>query len=548
MLNGIARWLCGWLAVAVCGVAAVAQSGLPARPINLTCVAPAAAAVGFTLEKTIVSAETRGAAAASRDNGVLYRGIALPAFHQHYVYLQDNALKVDSRFGHGSATLDVDIALPEGSALTEGVDSELYIIDPQGQAWQLKQEPLTAGGAATLLSETGCFDPADPSIPAPGLIEYSPSAPLWSDNAAKRRWIAMPDWQTSGTQISILPDGDFDFPNGTVLVKEFRLGNTIVETRLFVRDLTGDWTGYSYEWNAEQTDATLLSTTKTITINGQEWTYPAPAECLVCHGAAANRSLGLETAQLNHAITYSATGISANQLTTLVSIGLIDPSIGDVSLLYALPFYDDVGAPVDERARGYLHSNCSNCHRPGGLGVGPMNFLYQLDGSAIGSNDVDPWRGNLGVPGAKILLRGAPELSVISLRMKALDFTRMPLIGSAIIDVQGTTLIDDWIESGLGFGIGDADGDNKADDLDNCSAVANSTQIDADGDGYGNACDPDLNNDNIVNFLDLALFSNVFLTNDAVADFNGDGVVNFVDLSILAGFIFMAPGPSGLNP
>ena len=36
-------------------------------------------------------------------------------------------------------------------------------------------------------------------------------------------------------------------------------------------------------------------------------------------------------------------------------------------------------------------------------------------------------------------------------------------------------------------------------------------QINTNGDGFGNRCDPDLNNDGVVNFLDFGLFSSHFL-------------------------------------
>ncbi|MEO8224209.1 MAG: thrombospondin type 3 repeat-containing protein, partial [Gammaproteobacteria bacterium] len=49
------------------------------------------------------------------------------------------------------------------------------------------------------------------------------------------------------------------------------------------------------------------------------------------------------------------------------------------------------------------------------------------------------------------------------------------------------------------LGSGDTDGDGVADVLDNCTLVANPTQCDSDGDGYGNACDGDLNNNSFTN-------------------------------------------------
>ena len=94
----------------------------------------------------------------------------------------------------------------------------------------------------------------------------------------------------------------------------------------------------------------------------------------------------------------------------------------------------------------------------------------------------------------------------------------------------------------------DSDGDGVADNADNCTLLANADQIDADGDGFGNACDADLNNDGVINVVDLGLLRSVFFSSDAVADLNSDGVVNVVDLGILRTQFFGAPGPSGLAP
>jgi subtilisin-like proprotein convertase family protein len=94
----------------------------------------------------------------------------------------------------------------------------------------------------------------------------------------------------------------------------------------------------------------------------------------------------------------------------------------------------------------------------------------------------------------------------------------------------------------------DADGDGVADDADNCTLVANADQRDTNGDGFGNACDADLNNDGIINVVDLGLLRTVFFTNDADADFNGDGVVNVVDLGVLRATFFGPPGPSSFAP
>ncbi len=87
-----------------------------------------------------------------------------------------------------------------------------------------------------------------------------------------------------------------------------------------------------------------------------------------------------------------------------------------------------------------------------------------------------------------------------------------------------------------------------ADYIDNCVLVANSPQRDTDGDGYGNYCDPDFDNNLVVAAADLAFFKPKYFTADPNADLNGDGVVGAADLAILKVMFFKPPGPSGLAP
>lgn len=96
----------------------------------------------------------------------------------------------------------------------------------------------------------------------------------------------------------------------------------------------------------------------------------------------------------------------------------------------------------------------------------------------------------------------------------------------------------------LGLG-DDGDADDVVDADDNCVGRFNPNQRDTDEDGYGNACDADLNQDGIVNVRDLGLFRLLFASDDADADFNGDEVVNATDLGILRSLYLAAPGPSG---
>ncbi len=93
----------------------------------------------------------------------------------------------------------------------------------------------------------------------------------------------------------------------------------------------------------------------------------------------------------------------------------------------------------------------------------------------------------------------------------------------------------------------DNDGDDIDDAVDNCAEVANPDQRDTNGDGIGNACDADLDNDCNVAFGDLALFKAAFFPAEYVADadFDGDGLVNFGDLALLKSTFHSGamPGP-----
>lgn len=108
---------------------------------------------------------------------------------------------------------------------------------------------------------------------------------------------------------------------------------------------------------------------------------------------------------------------------------------------------------------------------------------------------------------------------------------------------------DGWYLDTVSIGEFDAtDGDGVPDDLDNCSEKPNWCQRDTDGDNYGNYCDPDFDNDLIVNPADLARFKLCYFTDDSDCDLDGNGVVGSSDLVILKSMFYKPPGPSGLAP
>ncbi|MDB4968567.1 MAG: hypothetical protein JWN44_4256 [Myxococcales bacterium] len=378
--------------------------------------------------------------------GYVYRGKGVPSLEGSYLFADYGSGRLWRIVYDAAGKGKKELLLETGkniSSFGEGLDGEIYVVViSNGRIYKLVTGPIMPGtNFPQVLSATGCVDPQAPSVPSPGLIPYDVNVPLWSDGADKRRWLSLPP---TG-QIHINADGDWDLPIGTILVKEFADGARRIETRLLVRHDDGEWAGYSYEWLDDQTDAVLLPSSKTKDLGGgRSWFFPSRNDCLQCHTQAAGRTLGLETAQMNR---ESPDG-SGNQLAVLEAIGAFDaPLPPPPATLPALAHIDDVNAPLADRARGYLHANCSFCHRMNGPGRVPPDWRYSNTLMQTGACDTIPADGDLGVAGAKVIVPGMPASSVVSLRMKALDAARMPPLASHVVDPDGTALIDAWLTS-----------------------------------------------------------------------------------------------------
>jgi uncharacterized repeat protein (TIGR03806 family) len=333
------------------------------------------------------------------------------------------------------------------SSFGQGNDGELYVVHyTGGTLHRINFQGGGGGGTApATLSATGCVNPANATQPAPGLIPYSISAPFWSDNATKDRWMALPN----NTAITVGSNNDWDFPNSTVLMKNFRVGTRLVETRLLMRHPDGEWGGFTYEWNTQQTDANLVRGGAVRDIGGgQQWIFPSETQCLQCHTGAAGRSLGLETAQLNRNHTYPQTGRTANELLTLNSIGMFTPPIPDPAVQPTMPDPSDTSAPLANRARAYLHTNCAQCHRPGGPTGTSMDLRYTTTFAATNTCNAPPQSGDLGLGvNARLIAPGNAANSILINRTNRRDANGMPPLGSNRIDTAGVTLLTQWVNS-----------------------------------------------------------------------------------------------------
>jgi uncharacterized repeat protein (TIGR03806 family) len=309
------------------------------------------------------------------------------------------------------------------------------------------------------LSDTGIFEDIASLRVSSNMIPYDVNSPLWSDGAAKSRWFTIP----KNTRIGFSQSGEWQFPAGSVFVKHFTLPVSEglpreirrVETRVLVRSVDGGTFGATYKWLANNSDAELVESQvdEEIVIQTQTgartqvWHYPSPSECIQCHTPASKGVLGLNTRQLNRNFKYGADS-TENQLREYNSIGLFFPAIAEEHFeeLPKLSNLTNSTASLEERARSYLDSNCSHCHRPGGTrAYWDARYETPLPLSGILNGTITQ---SLEIPDAKAIVPGHPEKSVIFLRANSLSpSVRMPPISKNEIDSQAIALLSEYIRS-----------------------------------------------------------------------------------------------------
>jgi len=215
----------------------------------------------------------------------------------------------------------------------------------------------------------------------------------------------------------------------------------------------GVWNPYSYLWDEAGRDAHLVNSIgtnrplRTIdwSSNGElrdrTWHVNATNECKLCHNAGPRFVLGFVANQLDR----SANG--TRQLDALADRGVISKATArasDDSLRLVNPH--DSTHSIDDRARSYLHANCSMCHHPGGTAIASFFLRRDLPFDKLNTNK-GTGIGTFGIRDAKVIAAGDPYRSLLLYRMSKLGYARMPYVGSQVVDSAGVTLIEEWIRS-----------------------------------------------------------------------------------------------------
>ena len=382
--------------------------------------------------------------------GPVYRGSKLPGLSGSFIYGDYItgtiwAIRPDKDNSYTHTTLvDTDLRIV---AFTQGSGGEIYVLDYDltGQIYELVPSGLkdTTATFPRRLSETGLFASLKTMEPAAGVYSYSIKVPRWMDGATGHRFVAIPDLgkieQTEGE------DKPYVFPEGTVLVKHLTLPQEKtqrvirLETQILLYE-NGSWHPHSYLWDDEGHDATLADSIgasrpiQSETTVSRTWHVNAVNECKLCHNKESGSVLGFAGNQ----------GVASFLLHWHGAIEPARPRKDESPLHLVNPF--DAKNRLDDRARSYLHVNCSMCHQPGGNAIVSFYLRSDMPFDKLNTNK-GTGIGTFGMKDARIIVPSDPYRSVLMYRMSKLGYARMPYIGSRVVDGAGVALIEEWIRA-----------------------------------------------------------------------------------------------------
>lgn len=411
--------------------------------------------------------------------GYVYRGTKYPELVGAYIFGDYDTRRVwATRIADDQHVSTQEIATTDLRLITFGQDerNELFLVDyDRGSLHQLVPRTNAPDAAfPQTLSQTGLFASTREHLPAAGVVPFLVNASQWADQATAERLVALPD----DTVISLgaagksAPLQQLEFPENSVLVKTLSLemrhqdpsSRRRIETQILHRS-GGEWRGYSYRWNDDQSDATLVGAdgeqTRLSIMDPQApqgrreqfWTFAGRAQCARCHNAGAGYTLAFNLAQLDRPLGPSRQG--PNQLQVFEQLGVIQfrsAPLGSATSSPSHTFqpsprrlvdpYDEAHA-LEERFRSYLHVNCAHCHQATVGGNSEIDLRAELPLADTKLLDTPPLQGTFGLQNAAIISTADPYRSVLIYRLAKTGRGRMPR-GSEVADTAAIKLFYQW--------------------------------------------------------------------------------------------------------
>lgn len=295
---------------------------------------------------------------------------------------------------------------------------------------------VTGSAFPATLAEYGFFSDAAKQVPAAGVTPYRLNTPLWSDGAEKLRFLYLPP----GTQAKGQGEGLLGLPVGAALIKTFKFGDRLIETRVLLHRAEG-WVALPYRWNDEQTEARLALAGGRMALTtpaGQAISYAIPNknQCKECHA--------LSGAVIP--IGPKARNLSPEWLETEHKAGRLD-AVPAVSR--RVPVWEQRDqAPLALAARGYLEANCAHCHNPAGSASNSgLDLRWEQDDPIKLGVLKHPVAAGRGAGNFEYdIVPGDPAHSILAYRMGSLEGgVSMPELGRSTLDPAGLDVVTRWI-------------------------------------------------------------------------------------------------------
>ncbi|MFT5129649.1 MAG: glucose/arabinose dehydrogenase/mono/diheme cytochrome c family protein [Rhodothermales bacterium] len=399
--------------------------------------------------------------------GRWYVGEKFPELRDHYVYGCHITGKLWAFAMEGDTPTQARTIADVGGQIVsfaEDPEGELLIVTLDRGIFRMERAPATASRPVPQrLSDTGLFADIAAHKAGPGLLPYDLNLSAYRDHAVAERYVGIPPGKPihirhAHRKADLLPPirsriglDRWTLEAGTTIMQTLSLHGRRIETQISMND-AGVWRFLSYRWNTEQTDAELVpeAGAEVELADGKPWRFPSRAECAACHTHVTGFVPGVNLAQLNRSFDYHALGGKPmNQILMFRELGFLPKNYRLPAKELVVPQADDESASLEDRARAYLHVNCSHCHRETGLGG-------RADFSLVGwmTNEGSKVIGGMplvglpdSAPATRLLVPGFPQHSDIYRRMATDGPGRMPLFGTSTVDKEGAELIRRWIES-----------------------------------------------------------------------------------------------------
>jgi mono/diheme cytochrome c family protein len=316
-----------------------------------------------------------------------------------------------------------------------------------------------AGEPPASLRETGLYADWTRKTVGRGNLPYAPQYPLWSDGAVKARWIHIPP----GESIDARDPDSWEFPVGTKLWKEFRIGGRRVETRYIERTPEG-WQFAAYIWSEDEAAAPLApergARATAEVAPGLRHAVPSRYDCRVCHEGRPVPVLGFTALQLSpdrdrnapHAERPDRDDVD---LRRLVDRGLVR---GLAPSLLQNPPRIPARSATERAALGYLYGNCAMCHNARGslaeLGFSLDSPAARRTGDADAVLTAVSRASHFTVPGtngrSERVRPGDPAASAVAVRMGSRRAAlQMPPLGTQVVDEEAMRVVRRWIAEDL---------------------------------------------------------------------------------------------------